>query len=325
MSLMKFSDLHTFFIYVFFGYFLIFPLTLLCRTLFRIDNPRQRMQLYLYALVMPFAGFFLYHTILTKRCQAGVILEGPGWRLFDALCRIGTASVRVFAPLLALMLLIGGLKAAAAVLYLYRTRKLSVEPDGADSVRVNTILTGRCAAMGMDIPPVIYSCRDHFVAFTAGFFRPAIVLSAALLPQLTDRELEGILTHELFHIRRGDTISGWVLHLARDIMFFSPFSTMLLDRYLFERERLCDSETVRVLGAPRQYAATLVKVWKLLMERREVKLSMAVGFTGRKGDLEKRVVSLLEGCDESTLPGMLFFTILFTVSAATVLYLGLIC
>lgn len=322
---MKFSDLHTFFIYVFFGYLLIFPLTLLCRTLFRIDNPRQRMQLYLFALFVPFVGFILYHTILTKRCQAGMILSGPGWRLFDALCRLGTTVVRFAGPVLVLVLFLGVLKAIASVFYLHRIRVQAVKPFEADRARVREILARRCAGLGVSVPPVIYSSRDQFAAFTVGFLRPAIVLNTGLLPYLSDRELDGVLTHELFHIRNGDTITGWVLHVMRDIMFFSPFSTILLDRYLFERERLCDAETVRVLGAPRMYAATLVKVWKLLLERREMWLSMAAGFTGREKDLEKRVVSLLENGEYNSLPALLFITLLFSVAAVTVLYLGLIC
>lgn len=323
---MAISDLHTFFIYVFFGYFLIFPAVLLCLKVFQIENPQQRIQIYLVALATPFIGFILYHTVLTKRCETGMIFTGPGWQLFNALCRLGSGAIRFLGPLLAGMLIFGLLKAVAGSLYVARIRRSAIVPVRIDEERVAEILGRQTTRLGMRLPEVLYCGRDGFVAFATGTVRPLVVVSTPLLAQLTDSELEGILIHELIHIRRGDTRTGWFVHFARDAMFFSPFSTMLLDRYLLERERLCDGETVQILGTGRTYAATLLKVWRLLLDRREFKASLAPSFTGNKRDLELRITSLLGGNQAvSSMPSVLFYTLLFALFTLTVLYLGLIC
>ena len=323
---MGISDLHTFFIYVFFGYFLIFPAVLLCLKLFQIESPRQRIQIYLLALATPFVGFILYHTVLTKRCDAGIIFTGPGWQLFNSLCLLGIGALRFLGPLLVGMLIFGLLKAVAGSFYVARIRRREIVPAAMEQKRVAVIISRQSARLGMRVPEVLYCSRDGFVAFATGVGPPLVVVSAPLLAQLEDSELEGILTHELIHILRGDTLTGWFVHLARDAMFFSPFSTMLLDRYLLERERLCDGETVQMLGTGRVYAATLLKVWRLLLDRREFKAGLAPGFTGNKRDLELRITSLLGGEQAAaSIPNVMFYTLLFALFTITVLYLGLIC
>lgn len=323
---MGINDLHTFFIYVFFGYILIFPAVLFCLKLFGIESPRQRIQLYLMALGTPFVGFILYHSVLTKRCQTGAITGGPGWQLFDAFCRLGNSVVLFLGPLLLAMMAFGLLKALASLLFVARIRKRGAQPSQKVKSQIEDIVATRSKALNVRTPEIIYSERDSFAAFTAGLFRPVIVISLPLLSYLSAGELEGILTHELVHIRRGDTLSGWFVHLARDVMFFSPFSTMLLDRYLLEKERLCDTETVYMLGESRQYAGTLLKVWRLLLDRREFRAGLSVSFTGKKRDMELRITSLLGGQETTRqLPDLLFYTLVFSLFTITLLYLGFIC
>lgn len=322
---MRVSDLHTFFVYVFFGYIFIVPVLFFCLKLFDIKHPKQRMSLYLLALTAPIAGFVLYHTLLVKRCQTGVLADGLFWRLFDSLCSLGNTAIRYLGPLLVMMLFIGFLKALAGTAYLLRVRSQATEPAPGERARVEALLQARCQAWGMEAPVVVFSQRRGFAAFAAGFYRPVVVVSISVLAHLADQELEGILAHELVHIRRKDTVTGWLLYLLRDLMIFSPFSTMLLNRYLLERERYCDLETVEALGAPRIYAATLLKIWRLLLDEKQFSPGFAAGFTGKKGEMEQRVVSLLDGQEQRALPGVLFLTLLFSIATITVLYLGLIC
>lgn len=324
---MQTGSLHTFFVYVFFGYFFLYPVVFLLLRLFRINDPGQRLVLYLMTLFTPFAGYALYHTVLAKRCQSGIYPDGLFWQVFDLFCRIGAGAIRFLGPVLALLAVFGLLKALAGVLYLARLRAKAIAPDPVLAERTAAIIRQRCHAWNMPEPAVIFTARDSFAAFAAGLVRPVVVISSPLAAQLTHSELAGILTHELVHIRRGDTITGWFCFLARDLMFFSPFSTLLLDRILLERERICDRETVDITGKPQQYAGTLVKVWRLLLERREYGNSFATGFTGRKQDLEQRVQSLLVNNEESyhALPGGLFLALVCSLATVTVLYLGIIC
>ncbi|MDW7650904.1 MAG: M56 family metallopeptidase [Bacillota bacterium] len=284
------------------------------------------MQLYLLALITPFVGFILYHSVLTKRCQSGIIAEGAGWQFFNGLCRLGSSIIAYLGPLLAVMLVIGLLKGAAGTLLVARIRRAGAVPDLHQQERVEKIIRQCSSEHHLYMPEIVYSQRDSFIAFATGISRPVIVVSIPMLAHLSDHELTGILIHELIHIRRGDTRTGWLVHLARDAMFFSPFSTLLLDRYLLERERLCDSETVQSLGSSRLYAATLLKAWRLLLDRSDFKAGVVVGFTGKKRDLELRITSLLTGQEETkAMSGPLFNTLLLSLFAGTILYLGFIC
>jgi beta-lactamase regulating signal transducer with metallopeptidase domain len=325
VRLMGISDLHTFFIYVFFGYFFIFPVVLLCLKVFNIQHPKQRMAIYLLGLAAPFAGFALYHSVLTKRCQAGALPGGLFWQVFDAMCRAGNAVILFLGPLLLIMLIVGMLKALAGTMYLARLRTRAVQGT-EQRARVDAVIRRYCQMWRMKVPDVIFTGRAGFAAFAAGLIRPAVVVSDSLIRQLNDIELEGVLVHELVHIRRRDTLTGWLLYTVRDLMIFSPFSVAFMDRYLLERERVCDRETAEALESPLEYAATLLKVWRLLTESSSYRFHTAAGFTGKKKDMELRMLSLLESGDEpDALPGVLFITLLVSLAAMTVLFLGLIC
>lgn len=323
---MRVSDLHSFFIYVFFGYFFIFPALHFVLKFFNIRHPQQRKSLYLMALIAPFAGFALYHTVLEKRCHTGLLPGGLFWSYFDALCSIGKTAISFLTPLLVLLMVAGLLKVLAGIVYLRRTQASAVEPAKEERLRVESIIQDCCRHWQLAVPQVLFAGQSGFAAFAAGFYRPVVVLNTAILPQLTDSELAGILTHELVHIRRKDMLMGWLLHLLRDLMIFTPFSTILLNRYMLERERLCDLETAELLGSQRQYAATLLKVWRLLVDRQQFRHGLTVNFTGKKREMEQRVMTLLAGSEKKVaLPGYLFLMLLFSMATLTILFLGLIC
>jgi len=323
---MRVSDLHSFFIYVFFGYFFIFPLLHFALKFLNIRHPQQRKSLYLMALFVPFVGFALYHTVLEKRCQTGLLPGGLFWTYFDALCNIGKTAISFLTPLLVLLMAVGLLKALASSIYLRRMQAYAVEPAKQERDRVESIIQDCCRHWQLAVPQVFFAGQSGFAAFAAGFYRPVVVVNTAILAQLTDSELAGVLTHELVHIRRKDMLMGWLLHLLRDMMIFTPFSTILLDRYMLERERLCDLETAELLGSQRQYAATLLKVWRLLVDGRQFRPGFAVNFIGKKRDMERRIMALLAGNEQkAALPGYLFLTLFFSIATLTILFLGLIC
>ena len=323
---MHYNDLHSFFIYVFFGYFLIYPAVLVSLRIFKIHDPGQRMKFYLLALFVPFLGFALYHTVLAKQCQGGIFPEVPGSVIFNTFCYLGIKAIYFLGPLLIVMFMIGLLKAAAASLLVVRIRRHAVVAHPLKRERVLHILHEQCKKLSMEIPEVIFSSRGRFSAFTAGLLRPVIVINAWLLSDLEDKELQAVLTHELVHINRGDTRSCWLLRLVQNIMFFSPFSKVIVDHYLLENELLCDRETIRLIGNKDEYAATLLKVWRLLVSYQGMKIELGRGFLGSKRDMELRIVSLLKAGKRGEKRSVfLVGTLLTALFLATILYLGFIC
>lgn len=318
------ADFHAFFIYVFLGYLFIYPAVIMAIRLFDLKHPRQRLNLYLLALTAPYAGFLLYHSVLIKRCRSGWVGHGVFWRVFEAFCRFGTAAIRFLAPVIIILLILGVLRILAAGIFLLRLRRKQSSSHPGLEAHVRDILAKHCQMLGIPVPDVLIASRGGYSAITLGFFRPVIVINAQISDRLSRRELEGMLLHELAHIRRFDTFTGWFLHILRDLMIFSPFSVVLLNKYLFERECVCDREAARIMGSHHEYAAVLLKVWRLLSDASGFRPRLGVGFSGH--NMEKRVMTLLAA--EKTadaMPGFLYSLLFISLTALTLLYLGMIC
>jgi beta-lactamase regulating signal transducer with metallopeptidase domain len=321
------SELHTFLIYGMAGYLLLYPAALLFLKLGRIGHPAQRKQFYLLALLTPLLGFIAYHTVLTKRCAAGLLPAGKAGELFAATCAAANSLLLVILPVAGVFIFLGLLRAAAGALMVRRLRRRAAAPPPRVAERVQEILGRQCAALGIRVPELIFSGRQGFTAFTAGLFKPVLVLNGSIAAMLEQTELEALIAHELAHARRKDTFKGWLVCLLRDILFFNPLSSLLLNRLFLENERLCDAEAIRLTGTTRlSYAAVLIRVWRLALEQPSGKTGLASAFAGRGRDLERRITGLLrDPAAEKKLPGLLFHLMLLAFFTGSILFLGLIC
>lgn len=322
---MQLTDLHSFFLYVIIGHLLAYPAVVLCLRFFPLRNPGQRMTLYLMALASPFIAFVLYHSLFAKQCQTG--FYSVGGTTLGFLCNVGYLAYSYLSPLLLILIGAGIFKAAAVPLFVARTRRQSVKLPRHEEEKVKRVLITQCASLSLPLPEVIYSSQRGFAAFIAGLGNPVMVLNAWLVPQLTEQELKVVLTHELVHIRRRDTLFSYLLHLLRNGAFFSPFSGLLLRGYLLENERRCDLEAATLLGDFRNYSAALLKVWKLLLEGGLKNPSLVSSFTsGRGREMELRLTTLLQTPQGNrSLPFYLFFSFAAAIMAGTILLLGVIC
>lgn len=79
---------------------------------------------------------------------------------------------------------------------------------------------------------------------TIGFLKPLILLPVAVLNQLTPQQVEAVIAHELFHIRRNDYLLNLLLISAEIIFFFNPFSRILSGIIRKERENSCDDRVL---------------------------------------------------------------------------------
>ncbi len=321
---MQLTDLHSFFIYVIVGHLIAYPAVLLCLRFFPLRNPGQRMTLYLLALASPFIAFILYHSLFAKQCHTGFFSMGGSPLGF--LCYVGFLAYTYLSPLLLLFIGVGIFKAAAVPLFVARTRRQSVRLPQHEEARVKRILTAQCAALLLPVPEVIYSSQKGFAAFIAGLGKPVLVINAWLLPQLTEQEIEALLTHELVHIQKRDTLFSYLLHLLRNGAFFSPFSGLLLRGYLLENERRCDLEAATLLGDFRNYSAALLKIWKLLLEGGVKNPALVSSFAGRGREMELRLTTLMQAPQgKGSLPSYLFVSFAAVIMAGTIILLGLIC
>ncbi len=93
---------------------------------------------------------------------------------------------------------------------------------------------------------------------TFGYFKPVILLPVALLSNISTKQAETLILHELTHIRTNDYLLNWFLVTAETIFFFNPFIISLCKKIKLEREKNCDVNVLSFEYSPALYAETLL-------------------------------------------------------------------
>jgi len=93
-----------------------------------------------------------------------------------------------------------------------------------DNKRVYNIVENLCMAQGMEMPKVNVIDDTSLNAFASGINRKtyAVTLTTGIIDELDDKELEGVIAHELSHIRNRD-----VRLLIVSIVFVGIFSLIM--------------------------------------------------------------------------------------------------
>ncbi len=101
-----------------------------------------------------------------------------------------------------------------------------------------------------------------FSPFTRGVIRPLIFLPLSIVTHLNRPELETILAHEIFHIKRNDFLTNTFLIICDAIFFFNPFARVLINTCRKEREHACDDLVLAAGYERRIYAQALLQLGK---------------------------------------------------------------
>lgn len=137
-------------------------------------------------------------------------------------------------------------------------------------------------------------CVSSDVASPAaiGFFRPAIVFPAWLLPQLSASEIEVILLHENAHLQRWDQWTNLAQKFVKAVLFFHPAVWWIDNRLTLEREMACDDRVVAQSKSPRTYATFLISFAEKLQNERAMTLVQAL--LSRTRQMSQRVARILD-------------------------------
>jgi beta-lactamase regulating signal transducer with metallopeptidase domain len=134
---------------------------------------------------------------------------------------------------------------------------------------------------------------DLRVPTAIGFFKPAVIVPAWALSELSPAELNTILLHELAHLRRWDDWTNLAQKLMRAVFFFHPAVVWVENRLSLEREMACDDLVLAQTSNPRAYAQCLVSLAeKNLILRRGMALAQAA--VGRMRQTTQRVLQILD-------------------------------
>jgi beta-lactamase regulating signal transducer with metallopeptidase domain len=122
---------------------------------------------------------------------------------------------------------------------------------------------------------------------TFGWLDPIILLPLSICNQLTPKEIETILIHEMAHILRNDYVINLFLNIIQALLFFNPIALLMNKEISLQREMACDAYVVQSSEQKLNYMNALVKLAQQLQTKASPNLSMGI-FTN-KSELLKRV------------------------------------
>ena len=178
--------------------------------------------------------------------------------------------------------------------------RLRREGDPPEASLVETVVRlARRMSIERPVRVLISSLADS--PSVAGWLRPAILLPAASLLNLSVEQLEAVLAHELAHIRRHDYLVNVLQTLGETLFFYQPAVWWVSSCIRNERELCCDDLAVEICGDPVGYARALTKLERL----RVISPELALSSTG--GPLMRRIQRLTGMVEQppSRLPAVL--------------------
>ncbi|HEY2586173.1 MAG TPA: M56 family metallopeptidase [Tepidisphaeraceae bacterium] len=167
-----------------------------------------------------------------------------------------------------------------------RLRVLGIQPPSDETMRLTGAL---CARLGLRTPVRVVISMLAQTPMVIGCLRPVVLLPAAIVTGLTPGQLEGILAHELAHIRRHDYLVNLFQVLAETLLFYHPAVWWISRRIRLEREQCCDEIAVRACGDRCAYAESLAALAEV---RLNAVLALAARGSGR-GELLARIRRIL--------------------------------
>ncbi|HET9824312.1 MAG TPA: M56 family metallopeptidase [Chitinophagaceae bacterium] len=124
---------------------------------------------------------------------------------------------------------------------------------------------------------------------TIGFLKPIILLPIVAITNLSQKQVEAVLLHELAHIRRFDYFINLIVNFIRTILYFNPFVKLFAKTIEREREKSCDEMVMQFEYDPHGYASALL----LLEQTNFMKQTIAIAASGQKNDLRHRIEKIL--------------------------------
>lgn len=122
---------------------------------------------------------------------------------------------------------------------------------------------------------------------TAGWWRPVVLVPAALVTGMPPDLLEALLAHEMAHVKRFDYLVNLGQNVVEILLFYHPAVWWISGRIRIEREQIADDLAARNTGEPRTLAKALSELERLQFSQQRIALA------ANGGDLLARVTRLV--------------------------------
>ena len=173
--------------------------------------------------------------------------------------------------------------------------------------RWNAFIQGQLAHLKIKKRVRVFENHKIYSAFTLGFLRPIIVLPLGFFTTLPPEQIEAVLLHEIYHIRRKDYLINLLTMTFEVLFFYHPLMWWLAKNICAERENSCDDQVTQVLDK-KVYAHAL-----LSMESYRQSLNYAIPFSNKQSKLKIRIMRIFEQKPEKNLGVKPFLGLLIVV------------
>jgi beta-lactamase regulating signal transducer with metallopeptidase domain len=205
-------------------------------------------------------------------------------RIVDAL----NAAVPILAWLWCAGLVVMGARFGGSFFYLRTLR--AQENIAAISPVWEQELKRLSRTLGLSCEVAIATSARISSPLTLGSISPIILLPAGLLSGLSTAQIEAILVHELYHIKRRDYIINICQALVEVLLFYHPAIWHINNIIREERENCCDDQTVAFCGDAIAYARALTQIQEI---NTLTKPTLAMSATGpNAGNFTNRIKRL---------------------------------
>lgn len=171
------------------------------------------------------------------------------------------------APLVLVVLTLAGaawLWRAASTRPLVRLGATPLGSATRRSARLHNLVDGLCAVAGLPRPRVLVLADDGMNALVVGTSADtaALVVTQGLVEGLSRIEMEGVVAHQLSHIRRGDALVGAVAAVTAGplVAWWPALGSRAAAALLDGREEPADAAAVGLTKFPPGLAAALDKM-----------------------------------------------------------------
>jgi bla regulator protein blaR1 len=169
--------------------------------------------------------------------------------------------------------------------------------------------------LGMQHTPPVMASAHLSTPAVIGWIKPVILFPAALVNQLSTKEMEAILAHELAHVIRQDYLLNILQTVAEAMLYFNPAVWYLSAIIRREREHCCDDLAIKACGNPLEYAKALLRLEEIILPAP----ALAMGLKTGQGALLHRITRILQpdiksNSMEKTIIIGLFMALLFSFS-----------
>lgn len=129
-------------------------------------------------------------------------------------------------------------------------------PDWPDS-RWQDCVSALAARCGLSRPVRLRLAAHLSTPLTIGWWRPLVLVPAALLTRMPPELLEAVLAHEIAHIKRADYLVNLLQSVIEALLFYHPAVWWLSRQIRIERECVADQIAATLIQNPRRLALAL--------------------------------------------------------------------